>query len=452
MVDFEPLRPGRTPFEPRGTDHEYSGLSISDRYLTNADLRKSFFNGTNLTNCAFGAVQLNNSEFSEASVGRCHFEATDLSGCDFVDCLIENTTFINSVFEDGEWRDTTFVNCLFVLCTFAHTTIALCRFVECEFDADSLKSAEHRAIYFNVFTSCRFARLVADPVFASRNFGIPAISTGKELVTTGRAVSIEQICLLNNLGRLRVAMLADVAEVICSSLGGKTHRRNSTLTFFSNIVRILTDERRISATSLIYLEELITRFATTVDDQDLFMAAMSSVIEIRSALFSVTAESAARPDAGNNVRGVTIVFSPAYVRRQVEAFRDALAEAAGISGGELEIKKIEPGSTFIELASAAILSTGALLSGLNFVLRQATVTIERLAQLQRSVRQFNVPTVQPKPKRPAKKKPAKATAIMRTGTVAPELAPVRTAVRRNGRVLVEMDEPARVNILSEQAD
>lgn len=454
MTDTASFRIGRLPFEPRGIDNDYSGLSISDRYLENANVEKSFFNGVNLINCAFVAVRLNNSEFSEAKAERCEFDETDLSGADFVDCLFDKVLFSKCNFEKGEWREATFRNCKFLDCNFGHTTVALCKFVNCEFDAASLSSAEHRAIYFNVFTICKFARPIADVVFASRNFGTPAAGAHTGLVHPASGVNIEQICLLNNLGQLRIAALADVAESICTTLGGKAQRRNSTLTFFSKIIRVLTDERRISATSLIYLEELITRFATTVDDQDLFMAAMAAVIEIRSALFTVASEPQAAEDTSvSRVRSITIYFSTTYARHQAEILRDALAEAAGIPPKGLRIETFRSGSTLIEIASTTILSTGALLTGLNFVLRQATVTVRRVAALKRAIDRIREEARRNAQKRQlVRQLPRKVRSILKSGAVAPELIPVRAAVRRSGRTLVELDENAEVTILSEHPD
>ena len=451
MVDPKTLRSGRTPFDLRATDQDYSGLSISDRYLVNANIEKSFFNGVDLSNCTFAQVHANNVEFNESKIEECYFEGTDFGGSDFVDCSFGKVIFVNCNFEKGEWRDSAFNQCEFRECNFSHTTVALCKFSNCCFDEVSLNSAEHRAIYFNVFTLCKFAHPVRDIVFASRNFGIPARSMRSQLTATTSNVSIEQVCLLNNIGQLRIAVLADVVESICSSLASKSQRRNSTLAFFSKIVRILTDERRISATSLIYLEERITHLATTVDDQDLFMAAMAAVIEIRSAIFSVASESLNRGDASARpVRNIKVRFSPTYARRQAEIFCETLAEAAGVPKTGLNMYDFRSGSTIFEIASTTILSTGTLLTGLNFVLRQATVTVQQLTGLKHAVTSLTTDGLEKTPKsQPTKSAPARMRSILKTGAVVPELAPVRAAVQRTGRTLVEMDEEAEVTILSE---
>jgi uncharacterized protein YjbI with pentapeptide repeats len=453
MIDSDVLRSGRTPFEIREGDSDYSSLSISDRFLAKGNLEKSFFNGVNLSNCAFTGVRLNNTEFCEARVERCHFDETDLSGSDFVDCRFDGVTFSKCVFDKGEWREATFCKCRFIECTFVHTTIALCKFIDCEFDETSISTAEHRAIYFNVFTRCKFARSVTDVVFASRNFGTPARVGHTQLVDATSGTNIEQICLLNNVGQLRLVVLAEVAESICRSLVGKVQRRNSTLTFFSKIVRVLTDERRISATSLIYLEEVVTQFASAVDDQDMFMAAMAAVVEIRSALYSVASEHPhedARDGAGSEVRRITIIFSPTYARHQAQTLCDALAAATGAQEAGLNIEEFKSGSTFIEIASTTILSTGTVLTGLNYVLRQATITVQRVKGLKQALNQLDQEmTKKGRKVQSAKHSPTKVRAILNSKAAAPELDKVRETVRRSGRTLVEMDEKADVTILAE---
>lgn len=438
---------GRSEFEIHPLDRDYSGLSISDRYLSGVNIERSFFNGVNLTNCAFDRVKLNNTEFSEAKIEKGSFTNCELAGSDFVGSLIEYSSFSDCSFEKGEWRETTFKQCKFIACNFDHTTVTLCKFLECELDAQTLATAEHRAVYFNVFSRNKFGRAASDAHFSSRNFGIPASEEHGTLVPPGSEMTIEQMCLLNNVGRLRVVDVAEVAESICTSLAGRVQRRTSTLVFFSKIVRVLTDERRISATSLIYLEQLVLRFAGATDDQDLFTAAMTTVIEIRSALFSVATEGSSKTDGTQEdaARQIIVHFNESYTRGQADALRDTLASVTGEGSDVVVIDAFRNGSTFIDMALTSFVSIGTLLVALNFVLRQAKISIDRWRDLNDSIK------YQGKRKRTVKTKKASRTrrkvpAIMKTGPVLPELAPVRAAVNRHGRELVEMDEPADIRI------
>jgi hypothetical protein len=450
MVETDP----RLPFEIRPSDRDYSGLSITGRYLASSDIEKSFFNGVNLTHCLFDNVKMNNTEFTEALIQRSDFLSSDLSGSDFVDCLLEVVAFHRCSFEKGEWRDTTFRRCKFVDCNFSHTTVTLCTFIKCEFDDASLARMAHRAAYFNVLSQCMFDTPTTDTIFSSRNFGVPMPAIRGGLVHSGAGTTIEQVCLLNNAGSLRALDIADVAENICASLAGGEHRRNSTLAFFSKIVRTVTLERRISATSLIYLEQIILRLGSTTQDQDVFMAAMAAVVEIRSALFSVASESTDQANAypQGSARKITIYFSESYRRYQSEALRDALAETVGVSTDSIEITDVRPGSTLIELASTGLVSAGGLLVAVNFILRQAKVLVERYTAVEVAAAKRRKKRAENKAKLASKKARNKVPAVMKTGAVSPELAPVRAAVLRSGRVLVEMDEKAQVTILIEQYD
>lgn len=252
-------------------------------------------------------------------------------------------------------------------------------FTIAKFDASSLTGAEHRAIYFNIFSRCDFDQPFRDAHFLSRNFGVSAAGDQSAIVPAGSAITIEQMCLLNNTGHLRTIDVAGVAESICNTLTSGGQRRPSTLTFYSKTLRVLTDEDRISATSLIYIEQLVTQFAARVVDQDLFTVVMSTVVEIRSALFSLAGrahtEGAATEGA---VDHISIRFSENYARRQADALRETLAYVATGSSDALMTESVRSGSTIIEIVTTGVVSLGALMVSLNFVPHQAKVTVQRL--------------------------------------------------------------------------
>jgi hypothetical protein len=317
--------------------------------------------------------------------------------------------------------------------------------VGCEFDGDSLSSAEHRAFYFNVFSRCAFGRPASEPHFSSRNFGVP-VSGQAALVPSGGRISIEQLCLLRNVDKLRVIDVIGVAEALCESLAEGVQRRTSTLSFFAKIVRVLTDERRISATSLIYLEGVLARLGRSIDDQDLFAATLGAIVEIRSAIFSVATEAASdSSDQEGPVDHITIRFSETYARRQANSLRDALAEIGGAEGA-LSTESVKHGSTIIELASTNIISLGAILVSLNFALRQATITVKRFDDLRNQLKKRRGRAAPKKTRKRRATKPNKLPAVIQSEAALPQITPVRDAVRRHGRTLVELDEPAMINI------
>jgi hypothetical protein len=447
MIDIS----GKDAFEILES-RDYSGLSIVNRYLVHTDSEKAFFNGANLSDCVFDDVKFNNTEFTEGNIDRSIFSEADLSGSDFIDSHFEDCKFTKCSFEKGEWRNSSFVRCTFDQCVFTHTTVALCAFANCSFDASTQKTVEHRSAYFNVFTQCVFERPFVDAGFSSKNFGTPTTATGNTLVSAGSHTSIEHLCLLNNSGHLKSIDVVEVAEALCQSLVEGMQRLNSTLVFFSKIIRTLTEETRISATSLIYLEEVISELAGSVDDQDLFSAAMLAIVEIRSALFSIMKEADIKEESDGYVREIRIVFSETYTRQQADILKSALEHTSTLTSGGLIIRDFRQGSTWIEITSAAIVSLGGLLVALNFVLRQAKIAVDRVTDLRKSVAKARGPAKKEAKSSVARKSRAKLPAILKSGPVAPELKPVREVVHRYGRILVEMDSKAEVRVLVEQSD
>lgn len=447
MHSFEDVRDGRQSFAVRDADADYSGLNIANRYLECKSLEKSFFNGADLTNCAFRSVALNNAEFTEASIVECHFERCDLSASDFVDSAFDDVQFYRCTFEKGEWRSASFTRCYFLQCSFDHTTVTLCTFRDCTFDERSIESIQHRAAYFNVFSHNGIAAHELTDAFASRNFGVPAT----ESANRGRlpdGTTIEDICRLNNTGKLRSIAVVDAANALCSSLKSEHKRRSSALSFFGLILTILTEERRISATSLILIEDIMTNFAGTISDRDLLMAALATVLSIHEALLLVAAEGKAYDDQAGVlvVKRLTIYFSESHSKQHIYALRDALSTVAGRDPDALRIESVRSGSTFVEVATTGLFSAATILTALNYVLRQATVTVEEAARLRKAIRRG--PSRRPRSPRSTDlvlRQAAPVQALLQPQAAIPELARVAEAVSRDGRTLVEVDEPANVS-------
>jgi hypothetical protein len=454
MDDPDNTKERRSPFDVRRTDRDYSGQTISSRYLVNSNIEKSFFNGAAILDCKFGTAAMNNVEFCEATIERTRFEHCNLSGSDFVDSVLENVLFVECSFERGEWRNSSFIKCSFENCRFAHTTVSLCTFTSCFFDSLSIETMQDRAAYFNVFSRCKITSPITDRVFASRNFGPSAKIDIKHEVQPETQQSLEQMCLLNNLGHFRVVYLADVALAICTSLSGSANRRSSSLTFFSKIVTALTNERRISATSLMYLEQLITGFSSTIQDRDLLMAAMAAVLEIHTALLTIASEvPPGLKGSGEQVQSVVFHFSRDYGRREMEVFRDALMLAAGADAASLDVGDIRAGSTIVEMTSTALLTTGTLLTGLTFVLRQAKTVIDSATEVKRATLRYKKVAAKTRSRNaiavPAR---SKVAAIFQPESAIPELGRIRQAVDQNGRLLTDLDEGAKTRMLIKHRD
>ncbi len=191
----------------------------------------------------------------------------------------------------------------------------------------------------------------------------------------------------------------------------------------------------------------MARFASAVEDQDVFTSAMTAIVEIRSALLGISSEVEDMASDHDEIVGkVRILFDPTFDRLSMELLRDTLAEASHIQGSHLPIRTFRSGSTFIEMACTTTLSVGTLLASLNFVLRQATVSVKRATQLKKALKQMNTLSPPRSTRYPSLPSTVKARAVLRGGAVTHELAPVRTAVRKSGRRLLELDEKAEVAI------
>lgn len=235
-------------------------------------------------------------------------------------------------------------------------------------------------------------------------------------------------------------------------------RRTSSLLFLSKIVRVLAQERRLSATTLLYLEAVITATAAKVSEQEVFVMAMHAAVEIRTALFAIASEASDIEDA-STVERVTLHFSRTYARRQAEVLAELLARSSGVPPDALRIEKFETGSTLIEIVTTVAVTTSAVLVSLNFALRQAKITLERLDEIKKAFIKLKGKATKPRSREIAVKQTRgkaitqrRPASIIGNPEVAEQLAPVRHAMRQSGRTLIELDEPATVRILAKQSN
>lgn len=446
----------REPFKVRQDDRDYSGLNIQGQELSEEDCSRSFFNGTDLIDCTFRNVSFANCEFAEAQIVRCRFDNCNFIGADLVSALVDNTEFASCNFASGEWREARLENAEFSQCSFEHTTIALCMFNETWFDKSTVLSLQHRAVAFNVFSRCKFDQDFNDAVLTARNFGTPAAKSVTDVVDNDANMTMDDLCVLNNSGQYRANLLVKATESVCSSIASGKSKRASSLLFLSKIIRVVALERRVSATTLVYLEGLITSSATNVSEQELFVIAMHTVVEIRTALFAISTELDGVSD-DFPVDKIIIYFSRTYIRRQAEILKNLLGSCASVSEDSMRIEKFETGSTLIEIVTTASVTTSAVLVSLNFALRQAKITLDRLDDIKKSFGKLTGTTKIPQSRKAIQQKKRQNTILRPAGVignpeVADQLAPVREAIIKNGRELVELDEPVTVRILVKQTN
>lgn len=447
MEDEDRHGTARGPFEVR-PDRDYSGTSLKAVSVSGANLARSFFNGANLVDVELRDSDVSNTELTEVQGRGCTFSRCNFHGSDFISSRFETSSFSDCDFTNGEWRESSFVNCRFERCTFDHATVTLSEFCGCRFDTEALRTADNRAFHYNVFTGCEFPPIELSDSLTSRNFGLPAKRVdGHGNVLRGRLVTLEELCHLNNAGCFHVVDLADAVGGLTKTIERGGSRRNSALAFFGRILRVLTAERRISATSLFYIEEELSSLAASTNDQEVLLATMGAMVEARTALLRIAEEWEHAEPATDTCRSITIHFAPTYPRSHAEALVSTLQAVKGPDAA-LELRDFGVGSTWIEIVSVGAVTATTVLSTLNIVLRQATVTVKRVGEFRREVRKLSK-----QPQRrggPSKSVTAsKVPAILSPETASPKLAAARSAARRYGRVLVELDEPASVTLLVE---
>lgn len=444
MADEQEYQAGRSPVQIR-PDRDYSGKQFDRQYANGQGLERSLFNGANITDCAFRGVALQNCEFTEALILNSSFQDCDISGSDFVMSKIEDTVFERCRFEAGEWRDSNFSGCSFVDCDFDHGTTTLCYFDECSFDAATTASLDHRAVYHNVYSRCDFAGVETTKVVSAKNFGLPAITEDlRELVQAGAGLSLDGLCLLNNLGRYRNVFLADVTASLAVAEANGNKVRAGTITFIARIVRALAREGRISTTSLLFVEAQLSALANAMRDPILFVAVMSAVIEVRTAILGSVNEAAALTLEDGRVETLAIRLEGKFSEEHAAALCDTLEQGMG-QPGALSITQVRHGSTIIEMIAVTAVGLGTVITSVNYVLRQTAVTIERVAAIKRAIRKLNPP---PRTRKTPSRNlvPMRAASVLDVALLPPEVSKLREAVRRHGRLIVEMDEAAAIRI------
>lgn len=442
----------KTPFAIERLGNDYSGMSFRDVSIRNQQRENSFFNGVDLIDSEIIGSDLSHCELSETLLRGCAIHSSNFSSSDFIGSIFENCEFVGCDFRTGEWRNARFQSCSFVGCDFDRTTIAVTCFYECSFDDRSMRSMIHRAVALNVFSNCVLPWLVDDEVFASRNFGVPCVSIQHTQMIQSTGAGLEQLCLLRNLGRMEVIDLLDAVQGAFQTLATNGRCRTSTFEFMTLIVRAVATERKISPTSLILMEELITRFSSGIEDAGMFNIAMALVIEIRSILFDICAsEGTMEHDAAEDVVDrLQLKFAETFDLDAMEFLVESILTIGYFPPGAIRIEKLEHGSTYVDTVTIAVVSLGPLLMALNFALRQATITVERVGKLKGAVKKV---MAEPRSTR-TRKDQSKTQLAKRTHAVADgkmdyqELAATRKVVRHGGIRLAKLDIEASVHVVT----
>jgi hypothetical protein len=174
-------------------DHDFTGQVIHKCCFTNdftqnsieqLNLRKAFFNGSDLYVVLFKGVDIAHTEFTEASFKQVCFNGCNIKSSDFVYSVLEKCLFQDSDLANGEWRETKFFKTDFIDSKFDHTTVSLCEFHMCTFDETTFSGLLGPSVNYNVFIDCEIPPQKLGSSFFNNNFGVK-ISKGR--IVDGKA-------------------------------------------------------------------------------------------------------------------------------------------------------------------------------------------------------------------------------------------------------------------------
>jgi uncharacterized protein YjbI with pentapeptide repeats len=437
-------RIGRAPFPLKDEDNDYSGLDFDSIYLIESKaLSHAFLNGTSITNSVFAQVALDQCEFGEAQITQSSFVDALLDGADFVRTTMSDGSFENCDLTDGEWRESTFCNVQFVGCKFSHTTVNLCKFVRCQFDAASVEGLDYKAVNYNVFSDCSFQKGITNESVLARNFGLKSAKASVALVVSS-AVTLEQLCRISGSRRVTTQELVEAVEHECAAFHGRL--KQVRLEFISNLIAALATEQRISPASLLHIENIFTRAARVALEHGDIQVLLLVIVNVRNA-FIIQVNRVLEYDSPE-LRGIcneiSIKFQDSYSKKEAIAWAAALDQILADGRGKVLLSSFKAGSTILgfdlsELLCSAVTAWAAV----NLLLSYATVSIKRVRGLKRELKKFRGSSRAPKRRRKTQNQIA---SLLWSNRSPREVLRLRTAVARNGDILVHFDVPAQLEL------
>jgi hypothetical protein len=218
------------------------------------------------------------------------------------------------------------------------------------------------------------------------------------------------------------------------------------LEFISNIIAALAKTNGMSATSLTYLETIFLAVAKDAMSEADALAAMSVVLNIRSLLFDFMKHSAIDSELADfQCQAIEIRYERTYSQSDALELAKILGELTNGDPDTFVVSRFAHGSTLIELIAMQIVSVGAALTALNFVLRQVNTTLLRAQQIRKNTTKLL--SAAPKPtKRRQKKNVSHIQTLQRSGAVSKEASLLRQAVSAHGYHVVLMDDEAETTV------
>lgn len=446
MVDKDNETYGKVRMDVAVYGADLSGRDFVGVYLeASQSLSHSFLNGTSFKDSSFLGGPIDQTELAEAHIVDCTFDQTDFTGSSFIGAKVEGTTFRNCVFADGEWRKSRFTNVTFQDCNFNYTTINLCVFDNCDFSGKGGEDLDNRSVNYNVFTQTHFDAFYEDDVVLANNFGLPSRGERKTLANIGSGISLEEVCIKSSSARTVVSELVDAIENQFRS-ANSPRLKVMRLEFISNIITALAKTNGMSAASLVYLESFFLTVANDAVSEADALAAMSAVLNIRSLLFDVMKRSPVDPElAGFQCQAIEIRYERTYDQSDALELAKILGELTNGDPDAFALSRFAHGSTIIELIAIQIVSLGAVLTALNFVLRQVNTSLLNAQEIRKNTAKLL--SAAPKAAKKSRKRTAsRVKTLQRPEAVSKEATLLRHAVSAHGYRVVLLDDEAETTV------
>ncbi|MDF0585124.1 pentapeptide repeat-containing protein [Bradyrhizobium yuanmingense] len=435
---------GRNPFPLVEGDNDYSGKDFDSVVLQDSkSLSHAFLNGVTLSNAAFIRADLDQCEFGEAELTKTTFVECLLAGTDFVRATFTDVLFEDCDLTDGEWRESTFTRVRFVRCKFAHTTVNLCSFYDCAILEGSVEGLDYKAVNYNVFSRCTFDGGISNETVLSRNFGLRPTKSSSSVVHFGSHVTLEQVCLLSSSGPVGAFDVVRAIENECANFRGRMKKLR--LEFIGNIVRLMAFEARISSSSLIYIEGVLSGLGALVLEDGDPQAVLSAFITVRNALFERVNATLLDTDAPAGIADrLALTYEAQFSRAEGEALAQALDHVLTDGSRTVTLTSVQHGSTIFNIDfQGAVCTAAATWAAVNLLLSQAKTSIKTIKAIKA---EFKKRKSAPKPNRDLTRAKKATPALLLSGKEPPELVRLRRAVHQNGMLLVQLDAPAMATL------
>jgi uncharacterized protein YjbI with pentapeptide repeats len=444
-MDRERLTRGKVKLDAAKYAVDLSGKDFEDIFLESPQtLSHSFLNGASFKNSAFMGAPIDQTELAEAEILGCYFENVDFTGSSFIGATVTNTTFQNCNFTDGEWRQSRFSEVRFIGCDFNYTTVNLCIFDRCEFSGENARRLDNRSVNYNVFSQSNLDFLIEDEVVLASNFGLRGKEATRSLTNYGSRITLEEICLKSGSNDIVISELIDAIENEFTS--PKVVRlKLLRLEFISNIIVAMAKASKISATSLIYIENFFSTLMKSAASETEALAVMRVLFNLRRAQLDIFEQDFTESThAKSHCRGIGIIYERTYNRADADELANILSKIASGRSDTFVVTYFAVGSTSIQLIASHAVTVGATLMAINFALKQANVTLVQANKIGKNFANLIRPALKKSKRKTSRRKTD--LLVQRIPTPQKEMTAVRQTVRRHGRRAVLLDDKSTVTV------